>query len=161
MHHSGRDLFAVRLEHVKRLLRTKGIQWLASSYGRVAVPGSPGPLYDLTADSGEEQELFERRPEIVAAPSAELESSPAGGRINSVTREDLSASRTAPLWAVRRPSVPERTRTPRMSVLFPPGSAGILSALVAAASAGPTYDQLRCARLALVASAGVSVAPWM
>lgn len=35
--------------------------------------GSPGQLYDLSVDPAEEQDLFERRPELVTALIAELE----------------------------------------------------------------------------------------
>ena len=44
-------------------LLQEGVPWLAR----------PAQLYDLAVDPGEEQDLFERRPELAAALSAELE----------------------------------------------------------------------------------------
>jgi len=41
--------------------------------GQSALPGTPGQLYNLAADPGEANDLWEKRPEIVARLTALLE----------------------------------------------------------------------------------------
>jgi len=84
IHHSYSGVFALRLEDMKLVLDTKGSGGWPPPTGGGPVAGAPGQLYDLAADPGEEQDLFERRPDLATALSAELETLTGGACASNV-----------------------------------------------------------------------------
>ena len=71
--HSENGTFAIRQGEWKLILDTKTSGgWMAPA-GKPPVPGTPGQLYNLPEDPGEQNDLWEKRPEIVARLNALLE----------------------------------------------------------------------------------------
>ena len=65
IHHSGTGVFAVRQGDWKLILDTLGSGGWPPPRGERPVPGSPGQLYDLREDPGEERNLWAERPDVV------------------------------------------------------------------------------------------------
>jgi hypothetical protein len=78
--HSENGTFAIRQGPWKLILdnKTSG-GWMAPA-GRPPQAGTPGQLYNLAADPFEQDDLWEKRPEIVARLSALLEKYKKEGR---------------------------------------------------------------------------------
>jgi len=78
--HSENGTFAIRQGEWKLILdnKTSG-GWMAPA-GKPPVPGSPGQLYNLAEDPLESDDLWEKRPEIVARLTALLEKYKKDGR---------------------------------------------------------------------------------
>lgn len=80
IHHSISGHFAYRQENWKLALARGSGGWTSPTEKQVE-PGAPeAQLYDLTADPGEQNNLYEDRPEIVEKLMAHLESDVARGR---------------------------------------------------------------------------------
>jgi arylsulfatase A len=71
--HSMHGVFAIRQGRYKLIEGTKTSGGWVEPSGRPAEPGAPGQLYDLTSDLGEQRDLFEERPEVVAELQALLD----------------------------------------------------------------------------------------
>lgn len=72
VHHSNDGSFGVRKGRYKAVFST-GSGGFSEPVGHPAEPPQRGTLFDLVSDPGEQSDLWEARPEIVAALRAELE----------------------------------------------------------------------------------------
>jgi arylsulfatase A-like enzyme len=66
IHHSSLGVFSIRRDNWKLVLETKGSGGWPPPQGEEPEPGAPGQLYDLEADPGEQEDLFEKRDDVVA-----------------------------------------------------------------------------------------------
>ncbi len=66
VHHSQRGVLALREGELKLVLGTGGSGGWPPPAGGPPEPGAPGQLYDLGEDPGERDNLWSRRPEVVA-----------------------------------------------------------------------------------------------
>jgi arylsulfatase A len=80
LHHSGTGVFAVRQGAWKLILDTLGSGGWPPPRGGPPEPGSPGQLYDLREDPGEEHNLWAERPDVVAEMAALVDAQQRAGR---------------------------------------------------------------------------------
>jgi len=73
VHHSCFGVFAIRQGHRKLILETKCSGGWVEPGGEGPKPGSPGQLYNLADDPYEENDLWEKHPEIVEHLASLLE----------------------------------------------------------------------------------------
>jgi arylsulfatase A len=93
VYHTGMNVYGIRRGNWKCIPDTLGSGGWPPPTGTWPVPGSPGQLYNLKEDPGEQNNLWASHPEIVAA-------------LTQLLNEQKQADRTAPH---RRPtSTPER-----------------------------------------------------
>lgn len=72
IHHSQRGVFALRSGSIKLVIDSQGSGGWPPPSGGPPDPASPGQLYDLAEDPREARNLWDERPELVAALGAEL-----------------------------------------------------------------------------------------
>ena len=80
MHHSGNGVFSLRQAEWKCIFETSGSGGWPPPVGSAPVPGTPGQLYNLFDDPGEQQNLWDIRPRVVAELTERLETYKRTGR---------------------------------------------------------------------------------
>ena len=80
VHHSSNGVFSLRQGKWKCIFETMGSGGWPPPVGGSPVPGAPGQLYNLYQDPGEEHNLWNTHPEIVADLNALLQSYKDDGR---------------------------------------------------------------------------------
>ncbi|MBM3311024.1 MAG: arylsulfatase, partial [Candidatus Aminicenantes bacterium] len=78
--HSENGTFAIRQDGWKLILDNKTSGGWMTPAGQPPVAGSPGQLYNLAEDPGEQNDLWEKRPDVVARLTALLEKYKTEGR---------------------------------------------------------------------------------
>ncbi len=66
VHHSGNGVFSLRQSEWKCIFETTGSGGWPPPVGAGPVPGTPGQLYNLFDDPGEQHNLWDVRPRVVA-----------------------------------------------------------------------------------------------
>jgi len=87
--HSENGTFAIRQGGWKLVLDNKTSGGWMTPAGRPPVPGSPGQLYNLSEDPLEQNDLWEKHPEIVARLTALLDKYKREGRSVPERRGDI------------------------------------------------------------------------
>jgi arylsulfatase A len=66
VHHSSDGVFAIRQGKWKLILESQGSGGWPPPRGGAPVPGTPGQLYDIEADPGEQTNLWDKHKDVVA-----------------------------------------------------------------------------------------------
>ena len=90
IHHSVSGHFSYRLGKWKLLLAEGSGGWTAPTEREMAkIPDTPkGQLYDMTVDPGEQENLYEEKPEVVAELMARLKEDVANGRSTAGPKQE-------------------------------------------------------------------------
>lgn len=89
VHHSSYGVFSIRQGRWKLVHECRDSGGWPTPRGSKPVPGSPGQLYDIAADPGEENDLWKERADIVTHLSALLERYRKAGRSAPAAEKDL------------------------------------------------------------------------